>query len=514
MKLPLTWSTAHLEDVCDILDSKRIPVNNTDRNQRIAGKNENKLFPYYGATGQVGVIDDFIFEGQHVLVGEDGAPFLDPVKNKAYVATGKFWVNNHAHILKSKFSNNFLCYFLNQFNYSGFVTGTTRLKLNQTALKIIPVVVPPLNEQKRIVAKIEELFSELDNGVSSLKAAREQLKVYRQAVLKNAFEGKLTTRWRKDNADKLALPEQLLARIQKERETRYQQQLGDWKEAVRSWEEKGKEGKKPTKPSENKKATQALVDHINIPGQWASISVGELNIDVFDGPFGSSLKTSDYVEAGTRVIRLENIGEMEFVEDKYSFISEEKFETLKKHSVHGGDIIFASFITEGIRVVILPSMLARAINKADCFCIRSFGNSYNARFLAWYLSSRVAFKQIEPKVHGVGRPRINTSQLKSFVVPVCSMSEQDEILQTIDSQFLEIDVITKDIDTQLLRSETLRQSILKKAFSGQLVPQNPNDEPASELLARIKAEREAEKISNSRKKPSARHGQNSRKANA
>src|SRR5690606_22211280 len=98
------------------------------------------------------------------------------------------------------------------------------------------------------VAKIEELFSELDNGIAALKTAREQLKVYRQAVLKHAFEGKLTAKWREENADKLESPEQLLARIQQEREARCQQQLEEWEAAVKKWEEQGKEGKKPGKP--------------------------------------------------------------------------------------------------------------------------------------------------------------------------------------------------------------------------------------------------------------------------
>ena len=110
---------------------------------------------------------------------------------------------------------------------------------------------PPLPEQHRIVAKIEELFSELDKGVESLKTARTQLKVYRQAVLKHAFEGKLTAQWREENKDKLETPEQLLARIKRERETRYERQLKEWKAAVsRTWEESGKPGKKPTEAEE------------------------------------------------------------------------------------------------------------------------------------------------------------------------------------------------------------------------------------------------------------------------
>ena len=213
-RIPSGWAHALLEAVCQILDSRRIPLNNSERSQRIAGKSADDLYPYYGATGQVGVIDDFIFDGKHVLLGEDGAPFLDPFKVKSYLVDGKFWVNNHAHILKSAVPNKYLCHYLNQIDYSNYVTGTTRLKLTQNALKRIPVHVAPIVEQRRIVAKIEELFSELDKGIESLKTARAKLNVYRQAVLKHAFEGKLTAKWREENKDKLEKPEQLLARIQ------------------------------------------------------------------------------------------------------------------------------------------------------------------------------------------------------------------------------------------------------------------------------------------------------------
>ena len=97
----------------------------------------------------------------------------------------------------------------------------------------MPLPVPPLNEQHRIVAKIEELFSELDKGIESLKAARAKLNIYRQAVLKHAFEGKLTAQWREETKDKLETPEQLLAHIKQEREARYEQQLQEWKAAVK-----------------------------------------------------------------------------------------------------------------------------------------------------------------------------------------------------------------------------------------------------------------------------------------
>lgn len=176
-----------LEQAADILDSYRKPVNSKERLNLIKGKPLDELFPYYGATGQVGWIDSFLTDGEYILLGEDGAPFLNPYAEKAYIIHGKTWVNNHAHILHSKTNNEFLCYYLNYFNYKKYVSGTTRLKLTQAQMRKIPIPNIPSDEQSRIVAHIEELFSELDKAVDTLKKVKEQLAVYRQAVLVDAF---------------------------------------------------------------------------------------------------------------------------------------------------------------------------------------------------------------------------------------------------------------------------------------------------------------------------------------
>ena len=182
------WNVVPFTEAVDICDTFRKPINSSERASRIKGKEQSELYPYYGATGQVGFIDDYITDGEYVLLGEDGAPFLDAFSNKAYIISGKTWVNNHAHVLRSKTNNKFLCYYLNSFNYKGYVSGTTRLKLTQAEMKRIPVPVPPLSEQERIVSRIEELFSQLDAGVETLKKTKAQLAVYRKAVLKEAFD--------------------------------------------------------------------------------------------------------------------------------------------------------------------------------------------------------------------------------------------------------------------------------------------------------------------------------------
>ena len=181
------WIEALLPDVCDILDNLRKPINVTERNKRIEGKKVDELYPYYGATGQVGYIDDYLTDGDYILIGEDAAPFLDYTKDVAFKISGKTWVNNHAHILKSHFNDDFLRHYLNQFQFKDFVSGTTRLKLTQGAMKRMPVRVAPLPIQRAIVSKIETLFSDLDKGIADLNLAKAQLKIYRQAVLSFSF---------------------------------------------------------------------------------------------------------------------------------------------------------------------------------------------------------------------------------------------------------------------------------------------------------------------------------------
>lgn len=363
-------------------------------------------------------------------------------------------------------------------NMSGAV-GQRRVTTPYLSACTIPV--PPTAEQHRIVAKIEELFSELDQGVASLKTAREQLKVYRQSLLKNAFEGKLTAAWRAAHRNQLETAAALQQRIARERQARYQQQLTDWQNA-------GQSGPKPKPPKPLPPLTaEELAELPELPAGWTWIRLGATNVEVFDGPFGSNLKSSDYVADGVRVIRLENIGAMEFIEEKLSFITPEKYQALEKHTVSPGDLVFSSFVTENVRVAMVPPSIEKAVNKADCFCIRLFGETLLNSFALSFLATRSVYKRLEEEIHGVGRPRINTTQLKNVVIPVCSSDEQRELVALVQEKLSEADQLDQTLATALQQADALRQAILKKAFSGQLVAQDKNDEPATALLERIRA---------------------------
>lgn len=189
---PTHWEVKKLGEICEIMDNQRKPINSSEREKRLISAKQK--FPYYGATGQVGFIDDYIFDCEAILLGEDGAPFLDFFKDKAYMVSGKFWVNNHAHILKAKNKislNAFICYFLNTLDYSPYVSGTTRLKLNQSSMKNIEIPLPPLSEQNLIVAEIDRRFAIVDKTLNLIDKSIQNAKNLKQSILKKAFSGEL-----------------------------------------------------------------------------------------------------------------------------------------------------------------------------------------------------------------------------------------------------------------------------------------------------------------------------------
>lgn len=196
-EVPENWVWVRLIGNVNLcLDGYRKPINSNERAKRVGN------VPYYGATGQVGWIDDYLTNEHLVLLGEDGAPFLDLLKDKAYVIFGKAWVNNHAHILKSCFGeigNVFLMHYLNTVDYKDFVKGTTRLKLTQGSMQLMPFPLPPLSEQQRIVERIEELFAKLDEAKERLQEVADSFAVRKAAILHKAFTGELTKQWRREN---------------------------------------------------------------------------------------------------------------------------------------------------------------------------------------------------------------------------------------------------------------------------------------------------------------------------
>lgn len=458
--LPQGWTLYPLEEVVEIHNSLRKPINASERSKR------DGIYPYYGATGQVGWIDDFRQDGEYVLLGEDGAPFLDITKDKAYIVSGKCWVNNHAHVLKGqkgKCLNKYLLHSLNQTDFRSLVNGTTRLKLTQASLRKIPINLAPLDVQESIVAKIEELFSELDSGIASLKTAREQLKIYRQALLKHAFEGKLTEQWRKNNADKLETPEQLLARIQTERDTRYQQQLEEWKQAVKAWEEKGKEGRKLSKPAKPSKL-QVVASVANLP--WCFVNYEGVCELIRNG-----ITAKPIGDSGTKIFRISAVRAMSFDLSDIRYINNEDGQYgdffLKK-----GDLVFTRYNGTREYVGVCAEYKGDETHLyPDKLILTRLGvQSILSSFLEKAFATGISRNFIEEKIRTTaGQSGISGGDIKSTPIPICSLAEQQEIVSQLEEKLSIIEQNEKEIESALAKAELLRQSILKKAFSGQLL---------------------------------------------
>jgi type I restriction enzyme S subunit len=347
------------------------------------------------------------------------------------------------------------------------------------------IPLPPLNEQKRIVAKIEELFSEVDQGIANLQRAQTQLKTYRQSVLKHAFEGKLTAQWRAENQDNLEPAEALLERIQEERENFYQQQC----------EEAKTNGiKKPKKPKDIS-LIKIEGDKLNIPNAWL-----QTNIETFlsltrkglkTGPFGMALKKSEHQHSGFPVLGIENIGFCKFIDGNKIFITDKKAKELSSFEVYPKDVIVSRSGTVG-EICVVPDRVKEARISSNLMRICLNSEVVDSNYFVYQFQGAVSIlNEIKELCKGSSREFLNQSILNSLNFTLPPFSEQNQIVQEIESRLSVCDKMEQTIEESLKKAEALKQSILKKAFSGKLVPQDPNDEPASVLLERIKDEKES-----------------------
>ena len=362
--------------------------------------------------------------------------------------------------------------------------------------QISSFILPPfsLEQQRRIVAKIEELFSELDEGVANLKKARAQLAVYRQALLKHAFEGHLTAAWRAQHADQLESADELLARICADREARYQQQLGDWQTAIEAWETSGKSSKRPTKPRTPEDPDKPSSEHVkrlwSLPTSWQWIQIGAFAFVTKLAGF----EYTDYVhyseDGDLRVIKAENAGPNGYRVTNYSRIHFDSIAHLKRSLLVGGEllVVFVGAGTGNVATVPLGTSFFLGPNIAMA---RAESDAVSTRYLELFLRSPSGRDMILAASKAVAQPSLSMETIRQTPIAIPSTVEQHEIVRRLDAQLEGIDALEADIDLNLQKAEALRQSILKRAFAGELVPQDPADEPGSELLARIRAEREA-----------------------
>jgi type I restriction enzyme, S subunit len=369
-----------------------------------------------------------------------------------------------------------------------FDNGTAQPNLSGADLARFEIPIPGLWNQQKIVAKIEELFSQLDRGIQNLTTARQQLKAYRQAVLKHAFEGNLTRDWRADNSNNetgVELRKRILNRRRHEWEKAERARLNqlDDPPANDRW--------KARYPEPEGFDDQDLPD---LPVVWCWVGLDELVSgrprSLQSGPFGSNLRHSEFGASGVLVLGIDNVRDGTFSMGSQNRISIEKFRELEKYQARPGDLLITVMASLG-RTCVVPRDLEKAVITKHVYRVSMEEDLLYPEYFNLLLQSQTVSRlRMFKNAQGQTRPGLNSSILKVLPLPLCSRAEQVEIVSRLSSQLSNVDDAISQIDDQLSRATTLRHSILKRAFSGHLVDQDPHDEPASVLLARIKAKKE------------------------
>ena len=406
--IPNNWTICTFDDILEIVSG---------RNQKQV-ENPNGQYLIYGSGGKMGRADNYLCLEGTTIIGRKGT-----INSPIYV-NEKFWNVDTAFGLSPKYvESKLLYYFCLAFNFKDLDKSTTIPSLAKTDLLQISFPLPPLSEQQRIVAKIEELFSELDKGIETLKTAQQQLKVYRQAVLKYAFEGKLTN--------------------------------PDFKEG-------------------------------ELPMGWIERNLAS----VCEITSSKRIFKDEYVSEGIPFYRTKEVKELS--EGKKPaielYIEKSKYDEIKsRFQVPGkGDVLLSAVGTIGVSYVIRDEK-PFYFKDGNLMWFRNLRN-IDSYFLSYALTHFIRNGK-DASVSGSAYNALTIETMKVFKVAIPEFKEQKLVVQEIESRLSVCDKIEETILQGLQQAEALRQSILKKAFEGKLVPQDPNDEPASLLLERIKEER-------------------------
>jgi len=386
-------------------------------------------------------------------------------------------------------SSKFMAFQLHFLWMAGYFLHRCTHHVNQASIssgvlaETVPLVVAPTREQGRIVAEIEKQFTRLDAALAALKRAQANLKRYRAAVLKAACEGRLVPtegELARKEGRSYETGEQLLARILKERRAKWEaDHLAKMIAA----------GKPPKNDDWKKRYKEPIPPHtINqppLPGGWTWANVDELKLFSIYGPRFSS---DDYSASGTVVLRTTDISESGKVDLSSAPRLKLTTNDLAKYRLTAGDLVFTRTGATIGKTAIFDDDV-QAIPGAYLIHVRLATKATTAWYIYRFFQSVSGQSRLLAGRLGIGQPNLNAPTIEAIPIPLPPVFEQQRILAAIDAHLTIVEKEMGQVSELCRKADRLRQSILKHAFEGKLVPQDPSDEPASVLLECIRAER-------------------------
>lgn len=387
---------------------------------------------------------------------------------------------------------------------SGYLKTRCTNHVNQASISsttlssTVPLLLAPAAEQKRIVERLEAALSDLDDGVKELKAAQKKLARYRQVLLKAAVDGGLTSEWRRQHsqsADGLETGAQLLERILDERRSR-------WEAAqLKKYEEQGRTP--PKDWSRSYKVPVAPVSFTDrlIPDTWTWATIDQVSIEQ---RYGSSSKTGLHRD-GVPVIRMGNIQDAELVLEDLKYLPKEHDE-FPELLLKDGDLLFNRTNSPELvgKCAVYRSQISPCSYASYLIAVR-FTELYVPELAAAYINSLYGRQWIkEVATQQVGQANVNGTKLAALTIPLPPHDEQIEISRLLSDQLAALKLRMAEAEAGLRLASAQRRNVLRAAFSGMLVGQDPADDPASLALQRIRARRVEQGPRPSRRQRSAK----------
>lgn len=412
-EIPDHWQIKALRYLTICLDGKRIPLNGEQR----ADKQGD--IPYWGANAIMDYVDEAIFDEELLLVGEDGAPFLDPYKPVAFHSSGPVWPNNHIHVLRPNKPEwvRFLVYFMNAADYANYIEGSTRQKLNQSRLMGMPVSWPSQLEQTQIARFLDHETARIDTLIEEQQRLIELLKEKRQAVISHAVT-------------------------------------------------KGLDPMVPMKDS----GVEWLGE---VPEHWkvvpAKRGISVLTDFTANGSFAALAENVEYQSSGyARLIRMTDLRQN--LETDGIWIDESAYKYLEKSSLVGGELLMASVGSVGL-IYLMPEVDYPASLAPNMYLLKT-NSSLLSKFLYWSLLSEGGQSQIFQVATTTAQPKLNKDNVRSIVIALPEVQEQTQIARFLDHETARIDALIEEANTGVVLLKERRSALISAAVTGKIDVRN------------------------------------------